>query len=368
MLSPTHLSLVYLLQAGYTHNDLKKIFPTWDLSGIEKIWEDTLAWSTKNEIHLDRQEKISTKARTIEKEKIAQFLEEKSIDIVTIYDRWYPERLKTIGHAPFFLFVRGDLRDELPPLIWVVGSRKHTPYAKRILEKILPDMIQVGVWVVSGGATWVDTMGHEITLAHGGYTIAVFGTGIDRCYPIGNKKLFESILENWWALISHFPIGTGPDIYNFPIRNEIVAGLSSGILIPEAGLSSGTLITAQLALEHGRDVFAVPWDIDRATSEGANMLISSGQAKCVRCSEDILEEYFDLKGMKEGMTPVVKVPPVFTNELEKKVYESIDSGMNQVDEISRASDLPMTDTLMTLTMLEIGGHISMDKMGRYEIQ
>ena len=97
------------------------------------------------------------------------------------------------------------------------------------------------------------------------------------------------------------------------------------------------------------------------------MLISSGQAKCVRCSEDILEEYFDLKGMKEGMTPVVKVPPVFTSTIEKKVYESIESGMSRVDEISRASDLPMTDTLMTLTMLEIGGHISMDEMGRYQI-
>ena len=95
------------------------------------------------------------------------------------------------------------------------------------------------------------------------------------------------------------------------------------------------------------------------------MLISSGQAKCVRCSEDILEEYFDLKGMKEGMTPVVKVPPIFTNALEKKVYEAIESGMSQVDDISRMSDLPMTDTLMTLTMLEIGGHISMDEMGRY---
>ena len=157
----------------------------------------------------------------------------------------------------------------------------------------------------------------------------------------------------------------GPEIYNFPVRNELVAAISSGILIPEAGLSSGTLITAQLALEHGRDVFAVPGDIDRATSEGTNMLISSGQAKCVRCSEDILEEYFDVKGMKEGMTPVVRVPPVFTNALEKKVYEAIESGMNQVDDISRMSDLPMTDTLMTLTMLEIGGHISMDEMGRY---
>jgi DNA processing protein len=107
------------------------------------------------------------------------------------------------------------------------------------------------------------------------------------------------------------------------MRNELVAALSKGILIPEAGLSSGTLITAQLALEHGRDVFSVPGDIDRITSEGTNMLIATGQAKCVRCSGDILEEYFDVKSIGKGMTPLIEPSPIFENEREKLIYESI---------------------------------------------
>jgi DNA processing protein len=138
--------------------------------------------------------------------------------------------------------------------------------------------------------------------------------------------------------------------------------------MPEAGLSSGTLITAQLALEHGRDVFAVPGDIDRATSEGTNMLIASGQAKCVRCSADILEEYFDISGIGTGMTPIVKTPPVFSNDTEKLVYESILNGKNTIDELLRDTTLDMTDLLTTVAMLEIGGYVMMDEMGKYQIR
>jgi DNA processing protein len=152
------------------------------------------------------------------------------------------------------------------------------------------------------------------------------------------------------------------------VRNEIVAALSSGILIPEAGLSSGTLITAQLALEHGRDVFAVPGDIDRSTSEGTNMLITSGQAKCVRCSSDILEEYFDVEAMGSGMTPIIHTTPTFANDTEKKVYEAIESGSITVDTLLRSTDLDMTDLLIAIAMLEIAGNIEMDEMGRYQIQ
>jgi DNA processing protein len=360
----THLSLAYLLQSWYTHHDLK-----WIISSSAspwEIWEDTKQWKNPLELSEDRIIRIREKIEKVEEEKIEKYLERKEIKIISIEDPDYPEKLKSIGHAPAFLYVRGHLRTDMP-LLGVVGSRKHTPYAERILEKILPDIIQAGVWIISGGATGVDTMGHDITIRNHGYTIAVFGTGIDRCYPANNKKLFESILESGWALISHFPLETWPELYNFPIRNEIVAALSSGILIPEAGLSSGTLITAQLALEHGRDVFAVPWDIDRTTSEWTNMLISSGQGKCVRCSWDILEEYFDLSSIWSGMTPIVKISPVFTDEKESLVYEYIEKWSTTVDILLRETDLDMTELLMTIAMLEIGGHIRMDEMGRYQI-
>ncbi len=142
-------------------------------------------------------------------------------------------------------------------------------------------------------------------------------------------------------------------MYNFPIRNEVVAAMSHGVLIPEAGLSSGTLITAQLALEHGRDVFAVPGDIDRSTSEGTNMLIASGQAKCVRCAGDILEEYFDLEKIEAGMTPVIRARVEFTHPTEKILYEVIESGINRVDAIHTHTNLDLSELLTYLSLLEI---------------
>jgi DNA processing protein len=366
MLDNTHLILAYLLQSGYTHLDIKWILSKEDISP-ETIWEETKKWENPLELSEDRMSRIREKLRKVDEWKIEKYIEEKNIDIISMADWRYPERLRSIWHAPAFLYVRGDLRTGIP-LLGVVGSRKHSPYAERILAKILPDIILSGVWIVSGGATWVDTMAHDITIRNNWYTIAVFATGIDRCYPASNKKLYESILTSGWALVSHFPLETWPELYNFPIRNEIVAALSSGILIPEAGLSSGTLITAQLALEHGRDVFAVPWDIDRATSEGTNMLISSGQAKCVRCSGDILEEYFDTQSIGSGMTPIVKITPIFTDERERIVYEAIERWISQVDDLGIETKLDTSDLLITLSMLEISGHVRMDEMGKYQSQ
>lgn len=360
------LTLAYLLQWGYTHHDIKHIIAN-DSMTPSNIWTLTKNWDNPLDLSDDRISRIREKSSKVDEIKIQELLSSKHIDIIDYTHPLYPNRLKQIGHAPAFFYLRGTLREVMPPLIGVVGSRKHTPYARRILEKILPDIIHHGVWVVSGGAAWVDTIGHELTLAHSGYTIAIFGTGIDRCYPANNKKLFEDIIASGWALISHFPLGTGPELYNFPVRNELVAALSSGILIPEAGLSSGTLITAQLALEHGREVFAVPGDIDRATSEGTNMLISNGQAKCVRCSGDILEEYFDLAAVGTGMTPIVKTPPIFSCEEERIIYEAIEWGHHSVDHLLTETNYDMTTLLTHIAMLEIAEHIRMDEMGRYQI-
>ena len=365
MLDSRNLHIAFLLQAGYTHLELKKILLTGNISP-EILWKKMQDNTISLDISDDRKARIQEKYKKVDPEKIQKYVEEKNIDIIAITDPEYPESLKAIWHAPAFLYVRGTLRSDIP-LIGVVGSRKHTPYAERILKKILPDIIGANVWIISGGATWVDTMAHEITLADSGYTVAVFGTGIDRCYPAGNKKLFESIIESWGALISHFPLGTGPELYNFPMRNEIVAALSRGIIIPEAGLSSGTLITAQLALEHGRDVFAVPGDIDRTTSEGTNMLISTWQAKIVRCAGDILEEYFDLTSLGNGMTPIVKSPPIFSNDTEKSIYEAIEWSNTSIDILLTKTWLEMTELLTNIAMLEIAGHITLDEMGRYQI-
>ncbi len=360
------LSLVYLHSSWFTQNELKKIFLWTSTFDSTSIWKELTKWIIRGEISEERKKKIIQKSQAVDCKKIETYLEIKNINIIHWFHPQYPEKLKTIGHAPFFLYVRWELRGGMP-LIWVVWSRKNTTYAKRVLDKILPDMIHVGVWIISWWANWVDSISHELTIKNNWYTIVVFWTGIDRCYPASNKTLFEEILSSNGALVSHFPLWTWPELYNFPIRNEIVAALSDGILIPEAALSSGTLITAQLALEHGRDVFAIPGDIDRATSEGTNMLLATWQAKCVRCSEDILEEYFDISGIRSGMTPIIKIPPQFSDENEKSIYESIENWLQTVDEIVKQTGMDMSDILIGLAMLEINGYIKLSEMWRYTI-
>lgn len=367
MLDKSSLALIHLQSAGCTHNDLKKLFPDTENFDPISTWESLLSGKNWLPITVERQEKIQKKAQSIERWKSEKWLSEKSVDIVHVYDPRYPEILRNIGHAPFFFFVRGNFLPE-KKLIGVVGSRKNTPYAKRILEKLIPDLVNSWLGIISGGALGVDTLGHEIALKQNGYTVVILGTGIDRAYPGTNKALFEEIIQKGGAVISHFPLGMWPEVYNFPIRNEIVAWLSKGIIIPEAALSSGTLITAQLALEHGRDVFAIPGDIDRVTSEWTNMLIASGQAKCTRCVWDILEEYFDLSGIGEGMTPIIREIPKFEDEKEKAIYQSIIDGYKTTDEISKNTEYIMTDVLITLSMLEINGYINLDEMGKYQIQ
>lgn len=358
------LSYAYLLQSGYTHKELKELLIEEASISAKELWEKTKNWSLPP-LKKGRSEKIREHLATVNESTIEALLEQGRIDIVTQKDSRYPKILKTIGHAPAFFYLKWKF-DPMRKLVWVVWSRKHTAYAEQVLLKILPDLVSAGLWIISGGATGVDTLGHKICLDHKGYTLAILWTGIDITYPAKNRELFEKIVENDWAILSHFPLWVWPEQYNFPMRNELVAAMSQGIIIPEAWLSSGTLITAQLALEHGRDVFAVPGDIYRSTSEGTNMLIATWQAKCVRYSGDILEEYFDVRSLSEGMTPVIEKPKIFETEDEKRVYESIALWYSTVDELLESCSLELTDLLSITAFLEIRGYIHIDQMGRYQ--
>jgi DNA processing protein len=314
-------------------------------------------------ITLDRRSKILEKLATIDRVILGEILKNKNIAIVTINSDRYPAKLRAIKQAPYLLYVRGILREERKMLA-VVGSRRSTSYGRKILERIIPDLIWSGCGIVSGGAHGIDAMSHEITLASGGYTISVFGSGVDLFYPVENTRLFESIISGWSALVSIFPIGTLPEPYNFPIRNEIVAALSDGIIIPEAAIKSGTLITAQLALDHGRDVFAAPGDIFRETSIGTNGLIARGEAKCISSASDILEEYFP-----NIPSEILSLFPekVFDSDEQKVIYDIIIDGNNTPDSIWQISDYTIDIITMTLTMLEIDGHIRLGAGGKYEV-
>lgn len=310
----------------------------------------------------ERKNKILEKMKKIDIPKIKRIIDEKSIHIITGESPLYPEKLRTINQTPYLLYVRGNLREERK-MLGIVWSRKNTNYGKKVLEKIIPELVNAGCGIVSWGAYGIDALSHLITINNSWYTISVFGSGIDKYYPVENTKLFEDIISKGWALVSIFPIGTDPEPYYFPIRNEIVAALSDWIIIPEAGMKSGTLITANLALEHWRDVFAIPWDVFRETSMGSNNLIARGEAKCTQNATDILEEYFPNITTK---TISMFSEKVWEDESQKNIYNIIMEWYNTPDSIWQNSDYAIDMITTTLTLLEINGHIRLWAWWRYE--
>jgi len=217
---------------------------------------------------------------------------EKGYGIVTLTDSAYPPLLREIPDPPPFLFVRGSLKGSPKPLA-VVGSRNATRYGISTTRKLCADLASLGFTIVSGMAKGIDTAAHEGALMGAGRTIAVLGSGLENIYPAENRKLADRIAENG-AVISEFSLLAGPDAHHFPVRNRIISGIAYGTVIVEATLRSGSLITARLAAEQGRDVFAVPGSIQSFKSTGTHALIKQG-AKLVEHAQDIVEELPHLK-------------------------------------------------------------------------
>lgn len=237
-------------------------------------------------------EKLATTIKQFKEEdevkKQIQRIEKYGAKIVTFWDETYPENLKHIYDPPPLLFVRGELKPEDKNSLAIVGTRQPTDYGKLITEKFTAELVRYGFTIVSGLAYGIDTLAHTTALNKGGRTLAILGSGVDIIYPSMNNNLARRI-ESSGAIISEFPMGTKPDKMNFPRRNRIICGLTLGTLVIEAGERSGALITAAMALEQNREVFAIPGNIDSPKSVGTNQLINQG-AKLVSSVEDILEE------------------------------------------------------------------------------
>jgi DNA processing protein len=212
-------------------------------------------------------------------------------DILLLDDGVYPPSLREIYDPPIVLYVKGAWSESLDqPCIGVVGSRRCSTYGQNSAIMLSRDLAQRGVTVVSGFARGIDGAAHRGALDAGGRTIAVLGTGIDEIYPRDHKKLAAEILERGGALITQFPLGTPPVSENFPYRNRIISGLSLGVVVVEAAENSGSLITARLAMEQNREVFAVPGNITSRNSFGTNYLIKGAGAKLVQQWQDVAAE------------------------------------------------------------------------------
>ena len=217
-------------------------------------------------------------------------LEPLGIDLVVLADEDYPALLREIHDPPIVLYLRGAWRESLrQPCLAVVGSRRSSSYGNNAAQSLARELAASHLTIVSGLARGIDAAAHRGALEAAGRTIAVVGTGLETTYPPEHQKLAEEILAASGALLSEFPLGTPPLPQNFPYRNRILSGLSFGVLIVEAAEHSGSLITARLAYEQGRDVFAVPGNITSQTSFGPNYLIKDG-AKLIQCGRDVLEE------------------------------------------------------------------------------
>ena len=278
-------------------------------------------------------------------------LKEKNIKFVTIESRMYPEKLKKLKYPPYVIYYKGDLSLADKRTCGIVGSRKCTPFGRDFTAKISSSLALQGVVIVSGMALGIDTVAHRKAIETGGKTIAVLGTSIDYVYPKENKRLFEDICEEHLVISPFYPT-TFPEKRNFPIRSKIIAAISDYLVVVEAAIKSGALITAMEAMSLGKRVFAVPGRPDDPYHRGTNWIIKKGAL--------LLDSLEDL-GLMDTEEKSQKI-----SEDERKVLDALSSGSLDLDSISQLSGIDIATLQLVLLELEIKGKVRKLAGGYYE--
>ncbi|MFN2144693.1 MAG: DNA-processing protein DprA [Anaerolineales bacterium] len=276
---------------------------------------------------------------------------EKRIAILTTADEGYPQRLKSIEYPPPVIYMLGEVLPKDEWAVAIVGTRKFTHYGREVAEEMAAFLARNGVTVVSGLARGVDSIAHRASLDAGGRTIAVLGSGVDQIYPPENSGMAEEIILQG-AVISDYPPGTPPDGLNFPPRNRIISGLSLATVVVEAGERSGAAITANYALEQGREVFAVPGNIYSPQSKGTNRLIRNG-AHPLTSPEDLLEA-LNLSMVTEQQNVRMVLPG---NAVEAAIFDVLSHEPVHVDQIGIQAGLPIEQISSTLALMELKGMV-----------
>jgi len=318
---------------------------------LENAWK-----APQSELKRAGLDKNSIEAITSGRSKISldeemEKLERYRIKVVTYQDEDYPARLKEIYDYPPLLYIRGSMIPEDEWCLAVVGTRRATVYGRQVTEEIVTDLARNKITIVSGLAKGIDSVAHHKALEVGGRSLAVFASGLDIVYPGENADLAKRLMQQG-ALISEYPLGTKPRAENFPRRNRILSGLSLGVLVVEAGESSGAIITANLAAEQNREVFAIPGSVLSTGSKGTNQLIQEG-AKLVRDYTDILEE-LNLTAIAQQLEMKEVLP---ASDTESQLLKQLSAEPTHIDEVCRLSGLPVSTVSSTLAMLELKGMV-----------
>ena len=276
----------------------------------------------------------------------------KGIRFVPYFSPDYPEKLREIPDFPFALFVKGSLPDRVSKKAALVGARRCTPYGEKYAVEFAEKLASCGVEIISGLARGIDGMGQRGALMGGGRTFAVLGSGPDICYPREHIGLYMDILEQGGGVLSEYPPGSPPLPYHFPARNRIISGLSDAVLVMEAGEKSGSLITVDLALEQGRDVYALPGPVNSSLSQGCNRLIQQG-AGLLMSPEILLKEW--------GITPHGEPGQEGKNKKvlespEKLVYSCLGLYPKNIERISEETNLSQRELVGLLVSLELEGY------------
>lgn len=288
----------------------------------------------------------------------------RKIRIITPRDREYPKELKEIKNYPLFLYIKGNKiiqKNKNRKNIAVVGTRKMTKYGKSNIEKVVKELLDYKITLISGLAEGIDTVALTTALNKGGKTIAVVGTGLDIIYPYENKYLWEKISMEG-TIISEYPLGTQGSKWSFPMRNRIIAGISDGILIGESYKRGGSLITAEMGFLLNKEIFAIPGFINYPSFEGCNNLIKYNKAKLVTCAEDIAREFlWDIHTEKSKLSNLDdKERVIFDCLYEEKSLEEI-----KIDIIRDIEDISINEILTILMNLKLKGIITETGNGKY---
>lgn len=287
----------------------------------------------------------------IEREK--KIVELNRVSILTFQDNLYPENLKKIYDPPPILYMKGSITKMDNIAVAIVGTRIPSRYGKLVTEKISSELAERGVTIISGMASGIDSIAHRSTIAAGGRTIAVFGCGVNMTYPSENINLKEKIIENG-AVLSEFPMNARPERTNFPMRNRIISGLSLGTIVIEAAEKSGALITSDFALEQGKDVFAIPGNINSPKSKGTNRLIKMG-AKLVENADDVIEEFpYEIKMLLQScgkQKEITELPELSDDEM--KLYSLLSEEETHIDTLIQESKMTSQKVSALLIQMEL---------------